>query len=73
MKDKPWMTGFILSFLQDLALFVRDTNKENWVSASNMETNFTKFIFVEMSKAAAEALATRIDNHKNASKVEIVR
>ena len=73
MKDKPWDERIYFElFAGPGRCFVRDTKKEELGSPLQvLETNFTKFIFVEMSKDAAEALATRIDNHKNASKVEI--
>ncbi|HEU6449282.1 MAG TPA: three-Cys-motif partner protein TcmP [Verrucomicrobiae bacterium] len=73
MKDKPWDERIYFElFAGPGCCFVRETKKEESGSPLQvLETNFTKFIFVEMSKAAAEALVTRIDNHKNASKVEI--
>ena len=73
MKDKDWTERIYFElFAGPGRCFVRETKKEESGSPLQvLEINFTKFIFVEMSKAAAEALATRIDNHKNASKVEI--
>lgn len=73
MKGKPWDERIYFElFAGPGRCFVRETKKEEWGSPLQvLETNFTKFIFVEMNKDAAEALATRIDNHKNAAKVEI--
>ena len=73
MKDKPWDERVYLElFAGPGRCFVRGTQKEELGSPLQvLETNFTKFIFVEMSKDAADALATRIDGHSNASKVEI--
>ncbi len=73
MKDKPWDGRIYLElFAGPGRCFVRETKKEEFGSPLQMlETNFTKFIFVEMNKDAADALATRIDGHANASKVEI--
>jgi three-Cys-motif partner protein len=51
---------------------VRETHKEEPGSPLQiLETNFTKFIFVEMNRSAAEALAARIGCHANARKAEI--
>lgn len=73
MKDKPWDERIYFElFAGPGRCFVRETKKEEPGSPLQvLETNFTKFIFVEMNKEAAEALASRIDGHPNASKVEI--
>lgn len=73
MKDKPWDERIYFElFAGPGRCFVRETKKEELGSPLQvLETNFTKFIFVEMNKSAADALATRIAGHANASKVEI--
>lgn len=73
MKDKPWDERIYFElFAGPGRCFVRETHKEELGSPLQvLGTNFTKFIFVEMNKDAAEALATRIDGHPNASKVDI--
>lgn len=73
MKNKPWDHRIYFElFAGPGRCFVRETNKEESGSPLRvLETNFTKFIFVEMNKEAAEALATRIDGHRNASRTEI--
>lgn len=73
MKDKPWSERIYFElFAGPGRCFVRETKEEQLGSPLQiLETNFTKYIFVEMNKAAAEALAARIDQHPNASRVEI--
>ena len=73
MKDKPWDERIYFElFAGPGSCFVRETKKEELGSPLRvLETNFTKFIFVEMNKDAADALATRVDGHSNATKVEI--
>jgi three-Cys-motif partner protein len=73
MKDKPWDERIYFElFAGPGRCFVRETKKEECGSPLQvLETNFTKFIFAEMNKSAAEALAIRIEGHANASKVEI--
>lgn len=73
MKDKPWDGRVYFELFSGPGrCFVRETKKEQAGSPLRvLETNFTKFIFVEMSRAGADALATRIAGHPNASKVEI--
>lgn len=73
MKDKPWDHRIYFElFAGPGRCFVRETKKEELGSPLQiLETNFTKFIFVEMNKKAAEALAARIGEHRNASKTEI--
>lgn len=73
MESKRWDERIYLElFAGPGRCFVRETKKEELGSPLQvLETNFTKFIFVEMNKSAAEALATRIAGHTNASKVEI--
>lgn len=73
MKDKPWDERIYFElFAGPGRCFVRETKKDEPGSPLQVvETNYTKFIFVEMSKDAAEALAARIDGLANASKVEI--
>lgn len=73
MKDKPWDERIYFElFAGPGRCFVRETQKEEPGSPLRVfETNFTKFVLVEMNKGAADALATRIDGHPNASKVEI--
>src|ERR1039457_4919383 len=73
MKGKPWDERIYFElFAGPGRCFVRETKKEEWGSPLQvLETNFTKFIFVEMNKHAAEALAIRIAGHANACKVEI--
>jgi three-Cys-motif partner protein len=73
MKDKPWNERIYFElFAGPGRCFVRETKKEQPGSPLQvLNTNFTKYIFVEMNKAGAEALATRIGRHPNASKVEI--
>lgn len=74
MKDNPsWHERVYFElFAGPGRCLVRDTNKEEPGSPLKvLETDFTRFIFVEMSQPAALALATRIDGHPNASKVEI--
>jgi len=51
---------------------LRDTNKEDRGSpVKALDKNFTKFVFVEMSVAAAETLAQRLETHHRAEYVEI--
>jgi len=73
MKDKDWNDRVYFElFSGPGSCFVRETNKEELGSPLRViETNFTKFIFVEINRAAAEALAIRISKHARASKVEI--
>lgn len=73
MKKKPWDQRIYFElFAGPGRCFVRETKEEQPGSPLQvLETNFTKFIFVEMNKAAAEALAARIGQHPKASKVEI--
>src|SRR5258708_17154660 len=73
MKDKPWSERIYLElFAGPGRCFVRETKDEKPGSPLQvLEANYTKFIFVEMSKDAAEALSARIEGHQNASKVEI--
>ena len=73
MKDKPWDERIYFElFAGPGRCFVRETKKEELGSPLRvLETNFTKFIFVEINEAAAQALATRIEGHRNAAKVEI--
>lgn len=73
MKDKPWDGRVYFELFSGPGrCFVRETKKEQAGSPLRvLETNFTKFIFVEMNRAGAGALATRIEGHPNASKVEI--
>jgi three-Cys-motif partner protein len=73
MKDKPWDERIYFElFAGPGRCFVRETKEEQPGSPLQMlDTNFTKYIFVEMNKEAAEALATRIGQHPSASKVEI--
>jgi len=73
MKDKPWDERIYFElFAGPGSCFVRETKKEEPGSPLQvLEANFTKFIFVEINKSAADALATRIAGHTNASKVEI--
>ena len=73
MKNKPWDHRIYFElFAGPGRCFVRETKKEELGSPLRvLETNFTKFIFVEMNKEAAEALAARIARHRNASKTEI--
>lgn len=73
MKDKPWNERIYFElFAGPGRCFVRETKEEQHGSPLQvLETNFTKYIFVEMNKDAAEALAARIGQHPNASKVEI--
>lgn len=73
MKDKPWDERIYFElFAGPGRCFVRETKEEQLGSPLQvLETNFTKYIFVEMNKDAAEALAARISQHPNASKVEI--
>ena len=73
MKNKSWDHRIYLElFAGPGRCFVRQTKKEESGSPLRiLETDFTKFIFVEMNREAAEALATRIDGHRNASRVEI--
>ena len=73
MKDKDWNERIYFEpFAGPGRCLIRETNKEESGSPLRvLETNFTKFIFVEMNKHAAEALAARIEGHRNASKVEI--
>ena len=73
MKDKPWDHRIYFElFAGPGRCFVRETKKEELGSPLRvLESNYTKYIFVEMNKAAAEALAARIDGHPNAAKVDI--
>lgn len=73
MKDKPWEERIYFElFAGPGRCFVRNTGKEQAGSPLLvLDTKFTKFIFVEMSKEGAEALAARVSQHPNASKVEI--
>lgn len=73
MKDKPWDERIYLElFAGPGRCLVRKTNEEQPGSPLQvLDTRFTKFIFVEMNRKGAEALASRIENHPNASKVEI--
>jgi three-Cys-motif partner protein len=73
MKDKDWDGRVYIEFFAGPGrCFVRETKKEELGSPLQvLETNYTKFIFVEMNASAAEALAARIDGHPNAAKVEI--
>ena len=73
MKDKPWDGRIYFElFAGPGRCFVREMKKEEPGSPLQvLETNFTKFIFVEMNKEAAAALANRIGGHPNAPKVEI--
>jgi three-Cys-motif partner protein len=74
MKDKPsWEHRIYLElFAGPGRCFVRETRAEVPGSPLQaLETNYTKFIFVEMSKYAAEALAERIAGHPKAPNIEI--
>ncbi len=74
MKDNPsWHERVYFElFAGPGRCLVRETNKEEPGSPLKvLETNYTRFIFVEMSEPAALALAARIEGHPNASKVEI--
>jgi len=73
MKDKPWEERVYFElFAGPGRCLVRDTNKEEPGSPLKvLETDYTRFIFVEMSQPAALALATRIEGHSKASRVEI--
>jgi hypothetical protein len=73
MKDKPWEQRVYLElFAGPGRCFVRETKEEKPGSPLQvLETNYTKFIFVEMSQEAAGALAQRITGHPKASTVEI--
>jgi three-Cys-motif partner protein len=73
MKDKPWNERIYFElFAGPGRCFVRETEKEQPGSPLQvLDANFTKYIFVEMNKEGAMALATRIGKHPNASKVEI--
>lgn len=73
MKDKPWDERVYLElFAGPGRCYIRETKKEEFGSPLQiLDTNFTKFIFVEMNRQAAEALAERVARHSNASKVEI--
>jgi len=73
MKDKPWNGRIYLElFAGPGRCFVRETKEEQLGSPLQvLETHFTKYIFVEMNKDAAEALGARISPHPNSSMVEI--
>jgi three-Cys-motif partner protein len=73
MKDKPWDERIYFElFAGPGRCFVRETQKEEMGSPLRvLDINFTKFIFVEKDRNAADALAARVQNHSNASKVEI--
>jgi three-Cys-motif partner protein len=73
MKDKPWDGRIYLElFAGPGRCFVRETRKEELGSPLRiLESDFTKFIFVEINRHAAQALAARIEGHPNACKVEI--
>lgn len=73
MKEKGWTDRIYFElFAGPGRCFVRETKTEELGSPLQvLETNFTKFIFVEINKRAADALATRIAGHAKASKVEI--
>lgn len=73
MKDKDWNHRIYFElFAGPGRCFVRETKREELGSPLQiLETNFTKFSFVELNKHAAEALATRIAGHPLAPFVEI--
>jgi three-Cys-motif partner protein len=75
MKDKPWDERVYLElFAGPGRCFVREAKQEELGSPLQiLETNFTKFIFVEMNKSAANALAERVAHHPNTSTDEIWR
>src|SRR5467141_1783079 len=73
MKDKEWDERIYFElFAGPGRCFVRETRVEDLGSPLKvMETNFTRYIFVEMNQAAARALAARVENRPDANDVEI--
>ena len=66
MKDKPWDERIYFElFAGPGCCFVRETKKEEFGSPLQvLETNFTKFIFVEMNKDAADSYTDTEDYAK---------
>jgi three-Cys-motif partner protein len=73
MQDKGWTERIYVDlFAGPGKCHERDNGKEDLGSPLKvLEKNFTKFIFVEMSAPAAEALAQRLGAHAKANRIEI--